>query len=60
MPIHDFTRCPHCHDDAVTEGLSDFHCVTCGHWGPSPERIIYEPETEYRESGQVCRKPRAA
>ena len=56
----DATKCPHCHSWSVYEDLMRYECFTCGHWGPSPDKIIYEPEMEYRPSGQVCRKPRAA
>jgi hypothetical protein len=29
--------------DTVVEGLLEFFCTRCGWWGPSPDRMIYEP-----------------
>jgi hypothetical protein len=58
--LNDFTICPNCHQQSVAEQLTCYQCVDCGHWGFSVNKIIYEPEQEYRPSGQVCRKPRAA
>lgn len=49
--------CPHCKsDDSVSEDLMRYSCIECGWWGPSPDKIIYEPEDELRESGQVPRR----
>lgn len=53
-------KCSHCGDDSIIEDLMRYRCCECGWWGSSPAKMIYEPETEYRPSGQVCRKPRAA
>lgn len=54
------TKCPNCKRVSVFEDLEAFQCAECGHWGFSVNKIIYEPGAEFRPSGQVYRKPRAA
>jgi hypothetical protein len=56
----ELTYCPNCRQRAVTEELDCFQCIECGQWGFAPDKIIYGPDAEYRASGQVYRKPRAA
>lgn len=54
----DFPPCSHCGDKfGVTEGLMEFHCIECGWWGPSPDKIIYEPpeDSDFRQ-GQVPKR----
>lgn len=52
--------CSHCHaKDAVVEGFDVYHCSSCGWWGTKPDALIYDYESygDYRESGQVPRRP---
>ena len=53
----DLFRCPHClTNNSVGEELMRYSCIECGWWGPSPDKIVYEPDEEWRESGQVPRR----
>lgn len=58
----DSTTCPNCRQNDVTELDNRFQCMECGNWGYSRSNLPYSPEQpeNYRPSGQVCRKPRAA
>lgn len=58
--MDNFTRCPRCEQMSVAEDIEAFQCVSCGQWGFAPDKLIYEPNAEFRQSGQVHRKPRAA
>lgn len=60
--LTDSTKCPNCRKEAVTELDNCFQCMDCGRWGYSRRHLPYSPEQaeDYRQSGQVCRKPRAA
>lgn len=62
--MHDYmTDCPHCRaQKTVVEFDNCFQCSECGRWGYSRQRLPYSHEQaeDYRPSGQVCRKPRAA
>jgi hypothetical protein len=56
------TKCPNCRKQAVSELDNLFQCMECGNWGYAPERLPYghEQAEDYRPSGQVYRRPRAA
>lgn len=52
-------NCSHCGSiGSVTEGMMQFQCVECGWWGPTPDKMIYEPgEDEDWRHGQVPPRP---
>ena len=60
--LNDATACPNCRQKDVTELDNRFQCMECGSWGYSRSSLPYNPEQpeNYRPSGQVWRKPRAA
>ena len=56
------TICPNCNQKSVAEYDNAFGCSECGSWGYSRNRLPYshEQSQDFRPSGQVARKPRAA
>lgn len=63
---NDMTDCPRCNaKETVGEYPSCFGCSDCGYWGPTADKIIYEPEEDFLGDahdfdGQVARRPAAA
>lgn len=51
--------CSHCHAaDSIAEGMTSFYCCECGWWGPTPDKMVYEPgEDDDWRHGQVPRRP---